>query len=51
MTHPRAAPRGWLEGDPGIYLLHVEPVALQVVTFAAAFESAEDLSLDSEAIR
>ena len=49
ITWEIAAPSGWLEGDPGIYHLHVEPDAPQVAAYTAAFETAEGLSLDPEA--
>ena len=49
ITWEAAAPRGWLEGDPGVYLLHVEPDASQVAAYTAVFETADGRSLDPEA--
>lgn len=49
VTWETAAPRGWLEGDPGIYMLHVEPDDPRVAAYAAKFETAEGRSLDPEA--
>ena len=49
ITWEAAAPRGWLEGDPGIYLLHVEPDDSQIIAYTAVFETADGQSLDPEA--
>ena len=49
ITWETATPRGWLEGDPGIYLLHIEPDASQIAAYTAVFETADGRSLDPDA--
>ena len=45
-----AAPRGWLEGDPGSYCVHfVGPDDSRVSEYAAAFEDADGKSLEPDA--
>ena len=44
-----AAPRGWLEGDPGIYLLHMDTDDPQIIAYTAVFETADGRSLDPDA--
>ena len=44
-----AAPRGWLEGDPGCYAVHFDgPDDPQVARYAAEFEDATGQSLDPD---
>ena len=49
ITWEAAAPRGWLEGDPGIYLLHIDTDAPQIIAYTAVFETADGRSLDPDA--
>ena len=45
-----AAPRGWLEGDPGIYAVHFSgPDDPRVAEYAAEFEDADGKSLEPDA--
>jgi hypothetical protein len=45
-----AAPRGWLEGDPGIYCVHFDGLAdPRVALYAAEFEDADGKSLEPDA--
>lgn len=48
ITWETAAPRGWLEGNPGIYFLSVEPDAPQIIAYTAVFETADGRSLDPD---
>jgi hypothetical protein len=42
-----AAPRGWLEGDPGIFAVHFDgPDDPRVAGYAAEFEDADGKSLE-----
>jgi len=48
----KAAPRGWWEGDPGIFAVHFDgPDDLRVAEYSAIFEDAEGKSLEPEAYR
>ncbi len=45
-----AAPRGWLEGDPGIYAVHFDdPDDSRVQQYAAEFEDGTGKSLEPDA--
>ncbi len=45
-----AAPRGWLEGDPGIFAVHFDgPDDPRVTQYAAEFEDADGKSLEPDA--
>ena len=45
-----AAPRGWLEGDPGVYAVHFDgPDDPRVARYAAEFEDATGTSLEPDA--
>ncbi len=50
MSYEPAAPRGWLEGNPGIYAVFFEsPDDPRVAAYAAAFENDAGVSLSPEA--
>ena len=44
ITWEIAAPRGWLEGDPGIYFLHCEPDDAKIAEYSAEFENGDGTS-------
>jgi hypothetical protein len=43
-----AAPRGWLEGDPGLYAIHFSADDPLVATYTALFERPDGISLYPE---
>jgi hypothetical protein len=50
MRWETAAPRGWLEGDPGIFAVHFDgPDDPRVALYAAEFEDADGKSLEPDA--
>ena len=49
LRHAPAAPRGWLEGDPGLYAVHLAgPDDPRVAEYTARFENADGSSLEPE---
>lgn len=48
ITWEAVAPRGWIEGDPGIYFLHVKPNDPRITAYTAVFETADGGSLDPD---
>lgn len=46
LTYEPAAPRGWLEGDPGIYVVYFDgPDDPRIAQYSAEFEGADGMSL------
>lgn len=49
LRHASAAPRGWLEGDPGLYAVYFTgPDDPRVAEYTARFENADGSSLEPE---
>ena len=46
LTYETAAPRGWLEGDPGIYAIHCDVDDPRIAAYSAEFEDADGVSLN-----
>ena len=46
LTWEMAAPRGWLEGDTGLYAVHCDIDDPRIAAYSAEYENAEGTSLD-----
>ena len=49
LTWEMAAPRGWLEGDPGLYAIHCNIDDPRIAAYSAEFEDSKGISLDPSA--
>ena len=46
LTWEMAAPRGWLEGDTGLYAIHCDVGDPRIAAYSADYENADGVSLD-----